>query len=128
MRSGNRLLGLLAAGLILISAADCAYRSQQQGDRTTARDKTKKGAAIGAAAGAVLGAFVPQNLSLDFAIPLVFIALLVPALRDRSDGVAASTAAVTAVIAAGVPYNLGLITAPFIGIAAGVWHARRKPA
>ena len=83
---------------------------------------------ISTAAGAVLGAFVPQNLSLDFAIPLVFIALLVPALRDRSDGVAASTAAVTAVIAAGVPYNLGLITAAFIGIAAGVWHARRKPA
>ena len=81
---------------------------------------------ISTAAGAVLGAFVPEGLSLDFAIPLVFIALLVPGLRDRSDVLAAITAAVLAVVAVGLPFNLSLITAAVIGVAAGVWHARRN--
>jgi 4-azaleucine resistance transporter AzlC len=80
---------------------------------------------IATAAGALLGTFVPENLSLDFAIPLVFIALLVPALRDRSDVWAAAVAAVLAVAAIGLPYNLSLITAALAGVAAGVWHARR---
>lgn len=80
---------------------------------------------ISTAAGAVLGAFVPEDLSLDFAIPLVFIALLVPALRDRSDVLAAVTAAVLAVVAMGLPYNLSLISAAVVGVGVGVWQARR---
>lgn len=80
---------------------------------------------ISTAVGALLGAFVPESLSLDFAIPLVFIALLVPALRDRSDVLAAAVAAVLAVVAVGLPYNLSLVTAAVAGVVAGVWHARR---
>jgi 4-azaleucine resistance transporter AzlC len=80
---------------------------------------------VSTAAGAMLGAFVPEGLSLDFAIPLVFIALLVPALRETSDVLAATVAAVVSVSAIGMPFNLSLITAAFIGIAAGVVTARR---
>jgi 4-azaleucine resistance transporter AzlC len=80
---------------------------------------------VSTAAGAVLGSFVPENLSLDFAIPLVFIALLVPTLRERSDILAAGTAAVISVGAIGMPFNLSLITAAFLGIAAGVLAARK---
>ena len=80
---------------------------------------------IATAGGALLGAVVPENLSLDFAIPLVFIALLVPALRDRSDVLAAGFAAILAVVAIGLPYNLSLITAAVAGVAIGVWHARK---
>lgn len=80
---------------------------------------------ISTAAGALLGAFVPESLSLDFAIPLVFIALLVPALRDRSDALAAVTAGFVAVAAAGLPYNLSLISAAVTGVAVGVGLARR---
>ena len=79
---------------------------------------------LSTAAGAVLGAFVPESLSLDFAVPLVFIALLVPSLRDRSDVWAAAAAAVVAVVALGLPYNLSLISAAVTGVAVGVWHAR----
>ena len=79
---------------------------------------------ISTAAGALLGAVVPENLSLDFAIPLVFIALLVPARRDRSDVLATLAAAVLAVTAIGLPYNLGLITAAVVGVGVGTWHAR----
>jgi 4-azaleucine resistance transporter AzlC len=80
---------------------------------------------VSTAAGALLGAFVPEGLSLDFAIPLVFIALLVPALRDLSDVLAAVTAAVLAVVAFGLPYNLSLITAAVVGVGFGVWQARK---
>jgi 4-azaleucine resistance transporter AzlC len=80
---------------------------------------------VSTAAGAVLGAFVPESLSLDFAIPLVFIALMVPALREKSDVLAAGTAAVISVTAIGMPFNLSLITAAFTGIAAGVIAARK---
>jgi 4-azaleucine resistance transporter AzlC len=83
---------------------------------------------ISTASGAVLGAFIPESLSLDFAIPLVFIALLVPALRNRSDGLAAVTGGVVAVVAVGLPYNLSLITAAVTGVALGVGLARRTAA
>ena len=38
---------------------------------------------LGTAAGALVGAGVPEGWSLDFAVPLTFIALLVPNIKDR---------------------------------------------
>jgi 4-azaleucine resistance transporter AzlC len=78
------------------------------------------------AVGAFVGTSLPASWSLDFAIPLVFIALLVPAIRDRSDGVAAGVAAVLAVLLVGLPYNLGLPLAATTGIGAGVLAERRS--
>ncbi len=75
---------------------------------------------IATAAGALLGAQVPESWELDFAIPLVFLALLVPAVRDRSDGVAAALAALMVLVFAGLPYNLALPIAALLGIGAGV--------
>ncbi|MBT8217033.1 MAG: AzlC family ABC transporter permease [Acidimicrobiia bacterium] len=72
------------------------------------------------AAGVILGASVPAAWSLDFAIPLVFLALLVPALRDHPGVAAAIVGGVVAVAAANVSYNLGLIIGAVCGIAAGV--------
>ncbi len=79
----------------------------------------------GTVAGALGGAAVPEAWSLDFAIPLVFIALLVPALRSRSDHVAAAIAAVGAVAAGGLRFNSGLLLAALAGIAAGYLVASR---
>lgn len=75
-------------------------------------------------AGAVLGAAVPEAWSLDFAVPLVFIALLVPAVRDRSDLVAALVAGGLAVAGADLPLNLGLPVAATGGIVAGMVSER----
>jgi 4-azaleucine resistance transporter AzlC len=75
---------------------------------------------ISTAVGAFVGTSIPDAWSLDFAIPLVFIALLVPAIRDRADGVAAGIAAVLAVLLVGLPYNLGLPLAATTGIVAGI--------
>lgn len=71
-------------------------------------------------AGAAVGASMPAGLSLEFAVPLTFMALLVPALDDRATVVAALVAGTVGVVGAVLPFNLGLITAALVGIAAGV--------
>ena len=72
------------------------------------------------AIGIALGAQVPATWSLDFAVVLTFIALLVPAVRTRADLAAAIVAAGVALAAAGLPYRLALVVASIAGIAAGM--------
>jgi 4-azaleucine resistance transporter AzlC len=71
-------------------------------------------------AGIVLGAQVPDSWSLDFAIPLMFVILLVPTIKGRPELVAALVGAGIAVAAAGAPYGLGLIIGAISGVVAGV--------
>jgi len=78
------------------------------------------------ALGIVAGAAVPASWSLDFAVVLSFIALLVPAVRSRADLAAATVAAAVALIAAGMPYRLSLVVASLGGIAAGLAVELRK--
>lgn len=70
--------------------------------------------------GAVVGARVPEWLPLSFAIPMVFLALLVQALGGRATVAAAVVGALVAVAGAGLPYNLGLIVGAVAGIVAGL--------
>ncbi|MEP7068473.1 MAG: AzlC family ABC transporter permease [Usitatibacter sp.] len=72
------------------------------------------------AIGIALGAQVPGTWSLDFAVVLTFIALLVPAVRTRADLAAAIVAAGVALMAAGLPFRLALVVASIAGIAAGL--------
>jgi 4-azaleucine resistance transporter AzlC len=72
------------------------------------------------AAGILLGAQIPPGLPLDFAIPLTFIALAVPIIKDRASVAAAVTAGVLVLLAAALPFNLGLIVAALAGMAVGV--------
>jgi 4-azaleucine resistance transporter AzlC len=83
---------------------------------------------VGTAAGALAGASVPTWLPLDFAVPMVFLALLVPAVGDRSRGAAAAVAGGLAIAGAGLPYNLGLLAGAVGGVGAGLladrwWNA-----
>lgn len=77
-------------------------------------------------AGVLMGGGIPRSWSLDFAIPLVFLAVLVPTLRHRSHVVAALTGGGVATLAASLPFNLGLIVGALSGIAAGVFVERRR--
>lgn len=70
--------------------------------------------------GALGGAGLPDGLQLDFAIPLVFLALLVPAVTDRSTGTAALVAGIVALAAHPLPFNSGLLAAAAAGIALGL--------
>ena len=70
--------------------------------------------------GVFLGAWISEGWSLDFVLPLVFIALAVPAVKNRTTGAAALSAGVAAVFAAALPLNLGLIGATLVGVLGGL--------
>ena len=78
-------------------------------------------------AGIVLGAQIPASWSLDFAIPLMFVILLVPTIKGRPELIAAVVGATVAVVAAGAPYGLGLIIGALSGVVAGVIAYRAVP-
>jgi 4-azaleucine resistance transporter AzlC len=71
------------------------------------------------ALGAALGAQVPASWQLDFAVPLMFLALLIPSIRNRPGLVAALTGGGLALALRALPFNLGLVIAALTGIAAG---------
>jgi 4-azaleucine resistance transporter AzlC len=77
------------------------------------------------AVGILLGTVVPESWSLDFTLPLTFIALVVPSLKDRASLAAALTAGVVAVLAFSLPFKLGLAAAAVVGIGAGLWIESR---
>lgn len=77
--------------------------------------------------GMLLGAAVPASWSLEFAIPLTFMALLVLAVKDRPQLIAAATGGLVAVATVGLAYNLGLILGALAGVAAGLLAERRSP-
>jgi 4-azaleucine resistance transporter AzlC len=74
-------------------------------------------------AGALLGPLVPPEWGLDFAVPLVFLAMLAPAVKDRvSVGVALVTAVAAAVLVPLLPLQLGLVVALVAGMGYGAWR------
>lgn len=70
--------------------------------------------------GVLAGGQVPAGWSLDFAVVLTFLALLVPAARARANLAAAVVASAVVLFAAGLPYRLALVVASIAGIAAGM--------
>ena len=75
--------------------------------------------------GAYLGARVPAAWSLEFAVPLCFLVLLVPALKTRPNIAAALVGGLVATAFAWLPYRSGLFLGAIAGIAAGVWLENR---
>ena len=75
---------------------------------------------VGTVVGVVVGASVPDAWGLTFAVPLVFLALLVPAMKDRPTTAAGVAGGTVAVVAGGFPLNLGLLTGAVSGVAVGL--------
>lgn len=71
--------------------------------------------------GVFLGSAIPDSWSLDFALPLTFIAMVVPVLKNRPAIAAALSAGITALLAYSLPYKLGLIVAALVGILVGTF-------
>jgi 4-azaleucine resistance transporter AzlC len=69
--------------------------------------------------GVLAGARIPESWGLEFAVPLAFTALLVPALRSRSHAFAGLLAGGLALCLSTLPYLLGVFIAASIAIAAG---------
>lgn len=74
---------------------------------------------VATVAGALVRAAIPATLGLDFAVPLVFLALLVPAMDDRPSTVAGLLGGAVAVLAGGLALNLGLLVGATVGVASG---------
>ena len=81
---------------------------------------------ISTALGIFLGAAIPESWSLDFALPLTFIAMVVPVLKDRPAIAAAISAGMVALFAHTLPYQLGLIVAALVGIIVGTLLEKRR--
>jgi 4-azaleucine resistance transporter AzlC len=82
---------------------------------------------VSVAIGVFAGTLVPARWSLDFAIPLVFLSLVIPALTTKSHWVAACAAGITAAYAVSLPMRLGLVAAAIVGVVAGVLAHRATP-
>jgi len=74
---------------------------------------------VSTALGIFLGAAIPASWPLDFALPLTFIAMLVPVLKNHPAIATALSAGLVALVAYSLPYKLGLILAALVGIAVG---------
>ena len=70
--------------------------------------------------GVAVGAAIPASYSLDFAVPITFVAVVAPMLRGLPNLLAAGTAIICALALAGLPYNAGLILSALAGMTVGV--------
>jgi predicted branched-subunit amino acid permease len=70
--------------------------------------------------GIFIGAIIPPSWQLEFVVPLCFLGLLAPLLRDRSTLVVFAVSAFAAVAFDAMPMRLSLICAGLLAIAAGV--------
>jgi 4-azaleucine resistance transporter AzlC len=78
------------------------------------------------ALGVFAGAAVPESWSLDFALPLTFIAILIPALNGRAALATAATAGLVASVGVHWPYGLGLLSGALCGLGAGLALSRAE--
>jgi 4-azaleucine resistance transporter AzlC len=79
------------------------------------------------ALGILLGAGLPASLELEFALPLTFLAILIPTLTDRPAGAAALSAGLASLLMIGLPFRLGLLAAAGLGILTGLAVESRGP-
>lgn len=77
-------------------------------------------------AGYIFGNFAPASWSLDFAVPLSFVALLIPTLKNRNYIVVALFSAVVSLLLHALPLKTGLIATALLSILLASWLIRRK--
>jgi 4-azaleucine resistance transporter AzlC len=80
---------------------------------------------LATAGGVLLGAGLPTDLGLDFALPLTFIAIVVPMINSRARLLAALVAGIAALLLFSLPYKIGLLLAALTGLLAGAVMQRR---
>ncbi|MDH4169458.1 MAG: AzlC family ABC transporter permease [Acidimicrobiia bacterium] len=69
--------------------------------------------------GVLAGGGIPEALQISFAVPVMFLALLVPTLRDRTTLAAATVGAGVAILGAPLPNGINILIGALAGIAAG---------
>src|SRR5215468_8161755 len=75
---------------------------------------------ISTVVGIVAGQIIPASWQLEFVVPLCFIAVLMPLLRDRVSLLVFAVAAVAVVALDAMPLRLSMVCAGLLGIGSGV--------
>lgn len=78
-------------------------------------------------AGVVAGSTIPENWELAFAIPLTFIAIVVPLLKNTSTIICALSSCLIAIFGQSLPWNTWIIVAALGGILIGASIEKWKP-
>ena len=81
---------------------------------------------IGTWVGAVAGDALPENLELDFAMPILFLALVGPMLKTLAHLAAAVTSIIGAMVFSFLPSGIGILLAAFFAMAVGAEIERRR--
>ena len=79
-------------------------------------------------AGFIFGNFAPAAWSLDFAVPLSFVALVVPTLKNRKYIAVAAFASAASLILNDLPYRTGLIATAALAMGLAYFLTQRKSA
>jgi predicted branched-subunit amino acid permease len=77
-------------------------------------------------AGYTFGNFAPASWSLEFGVPLSFLALVIPTLKNRKYVAVAVFSTLVSVLLTGMPYRLGLFVTALLAIALGTFLSRPK--
>lgn len=81
---------------------------------------------IAVIAGFTFGNFAPPSWNLDYAVPLSFVALLVPTLKNRKYVYVALFSSVVSLLLFNLPYRTGLIVTSILSIALASFLIRRR--
>ncbi len=76
--------------------------------------------------GFIFGNFLPSSLNLDFAVPLSFIALAMPTLKNKKYYYVALVSSICSILFYELPYNLGLLVSGAIAMIFGSFLLRSK--
>lgn len=83
---------------------------------------------VGTLVGAATGDALPDTLELDFAMPILFLALVGPMLKTLAHVAAAVVSIIGAMVFSFLPSGIGLLLAAFIAMAVGAEIERRRDA
>lgn len=75
---------------------------------------------VSVALGLIVGPIIPAELSLSFAVPLLFLGLLMAAVRSGPGAVAAVVGAAATLATRGLPNRAGILVGALAGVIAGV--------
>ena len=81
---------------------------------------------IGTWVGAVTGDAMPDWITIDFAMPLLFLSIVGPMLKTLAHVSAALTSIVAALLFGFLPSGIGLLIAAFAAMAVGAEMERRR--
>ena len=77
-------------------------------------------------AGFIFGNFAPKSISLDYAIPLSFVALLIPTLKNSKYILVTIFSTIVSLLLNNLPYRTGLMATALLGIALAYLLTRKK--